>query len=49
MAAAPRDNDPEDRGRMPKNRARTLIIVAIVVIAVVVFGYMLLVGGLVGD
>ncbi|HLM06380.1 MAG TPA: hypothetical protein VK402_14475 [Blastococcus sp.] len=47
MSAAPNGRDPG--GRMPRNRARLLIVAAVVVILVVVFGYMLLVGGTVGD
>jgi hypothetical protein len=41
-------NHPSDphRGRLPKNRARTLILVTIVVILVVAFGYMILVSAL---
>jgi t-SNARE complex subunit (syntaxin) len=35
--------DDGRQGRMPKNRARLLIVLAVVVILVVVFGYLLIV------
>ena len=47
MSAAPQSNDPERR--MSGKRARTLIVLALVLVVVVVVGYLLLVGGLVGD
>jgi hypothetical protein len=49
MSAARRDHGPDQPKRIPAKRARTLILVAIVVVALVVFGYLILVGGLVGD
>ena len=45
MAATPPDRNPDGSpGRMPRNRARALIIGTFVLIVVVVFAYMLLVG-----
>ena len=44
MAAS--SHDPDDTGKrrkMPANRARTLILLALLAIIIVVFGYMLLV------
>ncbi len=44
MTGPAHDRDPGDeRGRMPRNRFRTLVLLAVLVILVVVFGYMLLV------
>jgi hypothetical protein len=48
MSAAPRDHNDSGR-RMSGQRARLLIVLAIVLIALVVLGYLLLVGGTVGD
>lgn len=49
MSAAPHGEEPGQPRRMSGKRARTLIVMAILLIVVVVFGYLLLVGGLVGD
>ncbi|GAB3347879.1 hypothetical protein [Modestobacter lapidis] len=44
MTDSPRDRDHADeKGRMPRNRARTLILLTLLVIFVVAFGYMLVV------
>jgi hypothetical protein len=44
MASPPQGRDRGKRqGRMPRNRARGLLILAVVVILVVIFGYMLVV------
>jgi hypothetical protein len=44
VAASSHDPDGTGKGRkMPRNRARTLILLALLAIIIVVFGYMLLV------
>jgi hypothetical protein len=50
MSAAPQDRDERDEPRkIPASRARMWIALAFVVVLVIVFGYLILVGGLVGD
>jgi hypothetical protein len=44
MASRKGRQDADDQGTVPRNRARTVILLAVVLIVVVVFGYMLLVG-----
>jgi hypothetical protein len=39
------DQSPR-RGRMPRNRARLLLIAVVLLVLVVIFGYMLLVSGI---
>ena len=40
----PRDHDRRPQDRIPKNRARALIVGTFLLMIVVVFGYMLLIG-----
>ena len=49
MSAAPDDDGPQRPGRMSGKRARLLIALAVVLVVVLVVGYLLLVGGTVGD
>jgi hypothetical protein len=49
MSAAPRGDRPEQPGRMSGKRARLLILLVIALVVVIVIGYLLLVGGTVGD
>jgi 4-hydroxybenzoate polyprenyltransferase len=43
MASPDRPDRPTGQGRLPRNRARLLIVLTFVVIIVVIFGYMILV------
>jgi 4-hydroxybenzoate polyprenyltransferase len=43
MASRDGPDRPSGQGRIPRNRARLLIVLTFVVIIVVVFGYMILV------
>jgi hypothetical protein len=49
MSAAPHDEEPGQPGRMSGKRARLIIAVVVALIVVVVVGYLLLVGGTIGD
>ena len=49
MSAAPHDEEPGARQRMSGKRARLVIVLVVAVVIVVVVGYLLLVGGTVGD
>jgi flagellar basal body-associated protein FliL len=48
MSAAPRGDGQEPK-RMSGKQARLLIVLVVVLVALLVFGYLLLVGGTVGD
>jgi hypothetical protein len=49
MSTAPSGNDPGPQQRMSGKRARLIIALVVALIVVVVVGYLLLVGGTVGD
>jgi hypothetical protein len=49
VSAAPHDDGPQRPGRMSGKRARLLIALAVGLVVVLVVGYLLLVGGTVGD
>jgi hypothetical protein len=49
MSAAPQSGGPEHPGRMSGKRLRLVILLVAALVVVVVIGYLLLVGGTVGD
>jgi len=49
MSAAPRGEEPGQPRRMSGKRARLIIVAVVALVVVVVVGYLLLVGGTVGD
>jgi hypothetical protein len=49
MSSAPQDGEDHVPPQLPRNRARLWIVLAVVAVLVIVFGYLLLVGGLAGD
>jgi hypothetical protein len=49
MSTAPHGQGPDQPRRMSGKRARLIIVLVVVLIALIVFGYLLLVGGTVGD
>jgi len=49
MSAAPHDEEPGQPQRMSGKRARLVIALMVALVVVVVVGYLLLVGGTVGD
>jgi hypothetical protein len=49
MSAAPQGGGPDQPGRMSGKRARLVIALVVALVVVVVVGYLLLVGGTVGD
>jgi hypothetical protein len=49
MSAAPPGREPDEPQRMSGKRARLVIVLVVALIVVLVVGYLLLVGGTVGD
>ena len=49
MSAVPHGEEPDQPRRLPAKRARLIIALVVLVIVVLVVGYLLLVGGTVGD